>query len=314
MNPKDKLIVLFAGLAVILFFASVLVWFLGNRMKKENSREVIENLKIRVRLWWVMAAIFTFAYFIGKEATLVLFALTSFFALREFLTLTPTRAADHRALIAAFFLMIPVQYYLIGINWYGFFSIFIPVYGFLILPILSALARDTENFIERAAKIQWGVMIGIYCISYVPAILILQIPGYEGQNVMLLFYLLLVLQVSDVLQIVLGKFFGKTRMTTGAASSKTMEGLIAGAVLAVLVGTAMWWITPFTPLQAGAIAGVIVLMGCLGNIVMSAVKQSMGVTAWGSMIKGQGGMLDRMDSVCFAAPIFFHLTRYFFTT
>jgi len=314
MNLKDKFIILFTGLALIIVLASVFVWILGRRMKNENMLEIIENLKSRVRLWWIMAGIFTFAFFVGREATLVLFALTSFFALREFITLTPTRAADHRALIVTFFLLIPTQYYLIGINWYGLFSIFIPVYGFLILPILSALSQDTENFIERAAKMQWGVMIGIYCISYVPALLLLQIPGYEGQNVMLLFFLLFVLQVSDVLQIVLAKIFGKTRIASIPGSSKTREGLIVGATIAVLVGTSMWWITPFTPLQACAISGLIVLMGCLGNIVMSAVKQGLGVTAWGTLIKGQGGMLDRMDSVCFAAPIFFHVTRYFFTS
>jgi phosphatidate cytidylyltransferase len=155
-------------------------------------------------------------------------------------------------------------------------------------------------------------MICIYCISHVPALLLLRIPGYEGQNALLLFYLLLVVQSSDVLQYVFGKLFGRTRIAPVVSPSKTVEGLVGGGAAAALVGAAMWWITPFTPLQAAAMAFVIVLMGFLGGLVLSAVKRSLGAKDWGSMIAGHGGMLDRMDSVAFAAPIFFHLTRYFF--
>lgn len=313
MNPKDKFIALILGIAVVLFLASLIGFILRRHVKNESSREVVKNLNTRVRSWWIMVATVAFAFFIGKEATLVLFALTSFFALREFMTLTPTRPADHRALSVSFFLIIPVQYYLIGIDWYGLFSVFIPVYGFLILPTLSALAEDIDYFFRRISKIQWGVMIAVYCISHVPALLILKIPGYEGQNAILLFYMLLVVQMSDVLQYVFGKIFGKTKIAPLVSPSKTVEGFIGGGTGAVLVGTAMWWITPFSPLQAAGMSVTIVLMGFLGGIVMSAIKRSIGVKDWGTMIKGHGGMLDRMDSICFAAPIFFHITRYFFT-
>ncbi len=214
----------------------------------------------------------------------------------------------------AFFVLIPVQYYLIHIEWYGLFSMFIPVYGFLLLPSLSALTQDAENFLERSAKIQWGIMVTIYCISHVPALLLLDIPGYTGQNALLLFYMLLVVQMSDVLQYVFGKMFGKTKIAPVVSPSKTVEGFVGGALGATLIGTGMWWITPFTPLQAGAMAFITVLMGFLGGLVLSAVKRSLGAKDWGTMIKGHGGMMDRVDSVSFAAPIFFHLTRYFFTS
>ncbi len=205
------------------------------------------------------------------------------------------------------------RYYLIGIGWYGLFSIFIPVYGFLLLPALSVLAQDTEDFLMRIAKIQWGVMVAIYCISYAPALLALNIPDYAGQNALLLFYLLLVVQMSDVLQYVCGNLFGKIKIAPVVSPSKTVEGFVGGAASATAIGAAMWWITPFTPLQAGVMAFLIVLMGFLGGLALSAVKRSLGVKDWGAMISGHGGVLDRMDSVSFAAPIFFHLTRYFFT-
>ena len=81
----------------------------------------------------------------------------------------------------------------------------------------------------------------------------------------------------------------------------------------LITGALLWWITPFTPLQSAGMAAVIVIMGFLGGLVMSAIKRSLGAKDWGNMIEGHGGMLDRMDSVSFAAPIFFHLVRYFFT-
>ena len=313
MTAQDKFFWLIGGIIVILLIASIAGWFLGRRVQSEAGRVVIDNLKARVRAWWVMIAVFAVAFLLGKDATIVLFALVSFLALREFLTLVPTKAGDYRALSLAFFVLIPVQYYLIAIGWYALFSIFIPVYGFLLLPSLSVLAEDPEHFLERSARIQWGVMVTIYCISHVPALLLLDIPGYAGQNALLLFYMLLVVQMSDVLQYVFGKMLGKTKIAPVVSPSKTVEGFVGGAIGATLIGAGMWWITPFTPLQAAGMAAITVLMGFLGGLVLSAVKRSLGAKDWGTMIQGHGGMMDRMDSVSFAAPIFFHLTRYFFT-
>lgn len=313
MSVQDRFFWLIGGIAAILLAASIVGWTLRVRVKSENGLAVIDNLNARVRAWWIMVVVFAVAFLLGKIATIILFALVSFVSLREFLTLTPTRASDHRALSLAFFVLIPVQYYLIGIEWYALFSIFIPVYGFLLLPSLSALTQDAEHFLERSAKIQWGIMVTIYCISHVPALLLLDIPGYAGQNALLLFYMLLVVQMSDVFQYVFGKIFGRTKIAPVVSPSKTVEGFVGGAAGATLIGAGMWWITPFTPLQAAGMAFVTILMGFLGGLVLSAVKRSLGAKDWGTMIKGHGGMMDRMDSVSFAAPIFFHLTRYFFT-
>lgn len=312
MSAEYKFYGLMGGVVVLLSAASVIGWILAQRISSDRGRGLVSNLNARVRAWWIMVAIFAVAFLLGKAATLVLFGFVSFLALREFITLTPTKAGDRLALFLGFFVLIPVQYYLIGIGWYGLFSIFIPVYGFLLLPALSVLAQDTEHFLMRIAKMQWGMMVAIYCISYAPALMMLNIPAYAGQNALLLFYLLLVVQMSDVLQYVFGNLFGKTKIAPVVSPSKTVEGFVGGAASATAVGAAMWWITPFTPLQAGVIAFLIVLMGFLGGLALSAVKRSLGVKDWGAMISGHGGVLDRMDSVSFAAPIFFHLTRYFF--
>ncbi len=313
MSAQQKFYWLIAGIVGLLLLASLSGRVLRARLQSESGRATVDNLIARVRAWWVMVGVFCVAFLLGNIATIVMFALISFFTLREFITLTPTRPADHRSLSIAFVVLIPAQYYLIATDWYGLFSIFIPVYGFLLLPTLAVISQDTEQFLERCSKIQWAVMLTIYCISHVPALLLLDIPGYEGQNALLLFYMLLVVQMSDVLQYVFGKLFGKTKLAPVVSPSKTVEGLVGGAASATLLGAAMWWITPFTPLQAAAMALATVTMGFVGGLVLSAVKRSLGAKDWGSMIQGHGGMMDRMDSVSFAAPVFFHLTRYFFT-
>jgi phosphatidate cytidylyltransferase len=304
---------LIGGIIVILCSASILGWILARRVRSDHQRSVVDNLNRRLQAWWIIVVVCAVTFLLGKVATLVLFALISFLALREFIALTPTKDGDRIALFLSYVVLIPMQYYLIGIDWYALFSMFIPVYGFLFLPTCSALSQDTEIFLERIAKIQWGVMLSIYCISHAPALLLLSIPGYQGQNVLLLFYLLLVVQISDVLQYIFGKLLGKTKIAPVVSPSKTIEGFVGGAISATAVGAAMWWITPFTPLQSGVMAFIIVLMGFLGGLTLSAVKRSLGAKDWGTMIGGHGGVLDRMDSVIFAAPIFFHLTRYFFS-
>jgi phosphatidate cytidylyltransferase len=312
MTGQRETAFLFLGLLAVLVTASVVGWLLKRIVAKGAPHGAIDNLNARVKAWWVMAAVIGGAAWLGDVAIVALFALVSFFALREFLTLTPTRRGDHLALAFAFFVVLPIQYYLVAIEWYGFFAIFIPVYVFLLLPILSALGSDTTRFLARTAEMQWGLMIAVYCISYVPALLSLEIPGYEGRNVLLAFYLLIVVQASDVLQYVWGKLFGKRKVAPALSPSKTVEGLAGGALSAVALGTALWWITPFGPVWAAGISLVIVAMGFFGGLVMSAIKRDRGVKDWGAMIEGHGGMLDRLDSVCFAAPVFFHLTRFFF--
>lgn len=312
MTPDRETLLLFAGLAIVLAIASA-VGFALKRRPGGDSSTTVANLNARIKAWWVMIAVIGAAFLVGPTGLVILFAFASFAALREFLTLTDTRRADHRALIAMFFVVLPIQYWLVGTGWYGLFSVFIPVYGFLFLPILVALRGDVSGFMARVAEMQWGMMICIYCLSHVPALAFLPIPGYEGRGLMLIAFLVLVVQASDVLQYVWGKLFGRHKVAPALSPSKTWEGLVGGVATAVLIGTALSVITPFSPLAAAALSLAITLMGFLGGLVMSAIKRDRGVKDWGHMIEGHGGMLDRMDSVVFAAPIFFHLVRYWWT-
>lgn len=307
-----RIIILLAGVIDILLAGSLASFVLSRRAHGEAMQATVRNLQSRVKAWWVMVAIFAAAFLLGPTVTLILFALTSFYCLREMITLTPTRPADHRAVATAFYVFIPLQYWLIFDEWQTVFAIAIPVYAFLLLPVLTVLAGETDHFLERTAKLQWGLMLTVYCISHAPALLILDIPGHEGENFLWLFFLIAVVQLSDVLQYVFGKLFGRHKVAPRISPAKTWEGLIGGGLSAALVGAGLFWITPFSPLQAGGMALAIVVAGFCGGLVLSAIKRSLGAKDWGTMIEGHGGALDRMDSVTFAAPIFFHLTNYFF--
>lgn len=280
---------------------------------KGATNPVIENLNTRIKAWWVMVILMGIALTFGKAGACVLFAVCSFAALREFLTLTDTRRADHLALAAAFFVVIPVQYWLVWTEWYGLYSIFIPVYAFLIMPIIVTLRGDTGRFLSRVAEVQWALMVCVFCVSHVPALLSLQIPGFEGRNVLLIAFLVVVVQGSDVAQYIWGKLFGRTRIAPTLSPSKTWEGFIGGALSAIVIGASLSFLTPFTALQAGGMAFLIVIMGFFGGLVMSAIKRDRGVKDWGQLIAGHGGFIDRLDSVIFSAPIFFHLTRFYWS-
>lgn len=312
MTPLQQTYSLFVGIGIVLLVASLVGFALKAKVAQGEPHPTIDNLNARIKAWWVMVITIGIAFLFGRPGVILLFALISFFALREFLTLTYTRSADYLALAAAFYFVLPLQYILVYKGWYGLYTIFIPVYVSLLLPILEALAGDTKRFLERTSKIQWGLLICVFCISHVPALLTLDIRDYEDRNLLLIAFLVIVVQSSDVLQYVWGKLLGRRRLAPSISPSKTWEGLIGGVLSATALGAALWWITPFTPWQAALMAFAINAMGFFGGLVMSAIKRDRGVKDWGTLIEGHGGMLDRLDSVVFAAPIFFHLTRYFF--
>ena len=313
MSTQSHTFLLAAGVIGVLALASAVGWVLKTTLAAGGPHAAIDNLNARVKAWWLMVAVIGLALLAGRTGVIVLFAFASFVALREYTSIAPTRHSDHWALLLCFFVAIPFQYLLVWIEWYGFYSIFIPVYCFLVLPMVAVLRGEVRDFMRRAATLQWGLMICVYCISHVPALLTLDIPGYEGRNAFLLVFLILIVQSSDVLQYVWGKLFGKTKIAPEVSPSKTVAGFVGGVACTTVLGASLWWITPFSPTQAALISFALALMGFLGGLVMSAIKRDRGVKDWGSMIEGHGGMLDRLDSVCFSAPIFFHIVRYWWT-
>jgi len=308
-DPQSQLIV--GGVIILLTIASIIGFVLPLYV---SELKTVINFNARVKAWWAMVIIFFIAICVGKFASLFLFALISFLALREFITLLPTTCDDSRTLFATFFIITPIQYVLLAINWLTLFLIFIPVYACLWIPIQNALNGNTKDFFGRSAKIQWALMICVYFVSYAPAVLYLNAPGYEHQGAKLLCFFVFIVQMSDVMQYLFGKLLGRRKIIPAISPNKTLEGFVGGIFSATALGICFYWITPFNPWQAGLMAALITIMGCAGGLVMSAIKRDYGVKDYGTLLPGHGGMMDRIDSLCFAAPIFYHVTRYFFAT
>jgi phosphatidate cytidylyltransferase len=312
LSPDRSFLILIGLVVALLTAASRIAAHIHRKASSPDFKESANNLVARIQSWWLLVSIFCAAIFLGKIFTIFLFLAISFLALREMLVLTPVRKADHKTLLSMFFLVLPIQYYLVACNWYGLFAIFIPVYMMLFVPVRNAIAGDTTNFLERSSELQWALLLCVYFPSHAAALLNLNIPGFDGQNYKLLCFLIIVTQSSDVLQYIFGKLFGKTKICPSVSPNKTVEGLIGGVVAATCIGTALWWLTPFSAWQAALMSVVIALAGFCGGLVLSSIKRDRGIKDFGTLIPGHGGMLDRIDSLCFAAPIFFHLTRYFF--
>ena len=263
-----------------------------------------------------MCSVLAAALVIGNTATVVLFGLLSFGALREFITLTPTRLGDHRALFWVFFLFTPMQYLLIGMMGHShdeLYNVLLPVYAFLFILARVALSGDYKRFLERTAKIQAGLLICVYCLSFAPALLFIHLPGgNSGANVRLLFFLILMVQFSDALHFLWSKLVGRTVIAPTISPGKTWEGFLGGTASATLLGAALWWATPFPPWGAAGMSLLISIMGFAGGMTMSAIKRDRGVKDYGTLVEGHSGLLDRIDSLCFAAPVFFHVTRSYF--
>lgn len=283
------------------------------RQNPDTDNPVLETYMTRVQSWWGMVAFIGIAMLVGKVGVTVLFAFASFAALREFLTLTTKAQADHWSLALAFFVILPLQYIFVALEWSGAYAVFIPVYAFLLLPIVSALRGDANRFLIRVAETQWGLMITVFCVSHVPALINLNIDGYGDRAILLVTFLVMVVQLGDLLEYFFGRRIGRTKIAPGL-SPKTWEGVVCGVISAMLIGACLNWITPFGVWGAMGMAGIASVAGMFGNLVFAAIKRDRGVKDWSHLIPGQGGFVDQLDSVVFAAPVFYHLTRYFVGT
>ncbi|MCC9605410.1 phosphatidate cytidylyltransferase [Blastopirellula sp. JC732] len=297
----------------------------GQVLKRQPDSSVnpaiVQAFIHRVRAWWLMTAILAVTFLIPTPvATVILFGLISFWALREFITLTPTRLGDHRTLFWVFFVLTPAQYVLVGLGsaYYELFAILIPVYGFLFVSARIAIAGDYKRFLERVAKIQVGLYICVYALSYAPALLYLEkwTNSDYSTSAGLLFFFILIAQLSDLLQFVCGKFIGRNVIAPSINASRTWEGFFAGTGCTAIIGAALslTGATPFNSWQSALMSIVIAVMGAAGTMTMSAIKRDRGVRDYGTLVEGHAGVLDRIDAICFAAPVFYHITRYYFTT
>jgi len=310
---RADLVPIYGAVAAVLVAASAVTAILGRRVASEGGRAAVADLAARVRAWWGMCLVIVVAFLAGRTGVVLLFALVSLLALREFVTLAPARRADHRLLVWIFFGITPLHYALVAAGALEVYGLAIPLLAFLFVPTCGALAGDTERFLERAATLQWGLMACVYCVSHAAAVAGLEVRGCRAGGLGLLAFLLVVVEMGDVLQYIFGKLFGRRPIAPRLSPNKTWEGFAGGLGGTALVGACLRSLTPFTAPQAALLSLAMSLLGFAGGLVMSAVKRDRGLKDFGNLIPGHGGVLDRVDSLCFAAPVFFHVTRWFVT-
>jgi phosphatidate cytidylyltransferase len=309
----------FLAIVVALAIASALI---ARLIRKSPDRDYRE-LKLRVRTWWIIVGLFALAVLLNRLGVLVFFGLVSGLALREYLSLVHPRAADWRILLWAY-LCIPLQYYWIYLEWYGMFIIFIPVYLFLLLPTRLVLMGITDGFLQATSALHWGLMTTVFSISHAAYLLVLEpgenprLPpqwsagaGQASAGAGLLLLLVLLTELNDILQYVWGKSFGRIHIAPRVSPRKTLAGFLGGVasttVLAAIVGP---WLT-FMDWPRSLLAGLIIgLAGFAGDLSISAVKRDLHVKDSGTALPGHGGILDRIDSLTYTAPLFFHFVWY----
>ena len=371
-------ILLISGVLALLLAATAATEYLRRRPSGLDA-STLATCRSRLNAWWLLFGSLICALLLGTIATVFLFGAISFWAMREYLTLTPTRPADHRTLVGVFFVLTPLQFLLVGLNpdWfkgifgvatYPVYSALIPTLAFLILPACVAASGDPKFFLERIAKLQVGLLICVYCLSYAPALLTTNFPNakqtpsvpaveaanieekvagpiertvvamqtsatesvgtadavgvenfepegaistprrtLESTNLTLLFAFVFLTQLSDVAQYLWSLAFPKRKIAPTINSNKTIDGVILGALTTSLAAVGLWYFTPFPYWWQAALAGLIIAgMGFAGTMTTSAIKRDRGVGDYGVLVEGHNGVLDRIDSLCFAAPVFFH--------
>lgn len=298
-----------SGVFGVLIISSFIVFGLKLSQPEKNHNELVA----RIKSWWIMIIIFSFAVAINATVSILFFAFLSFLALKEFLSLIPTRRADHSVLFWAY-LAIPVQYLWVWQAWYGMFIIFIPVYMFLLLPTRMVIIGETAGFLRALGTIHWGLMTTVFSLSHVAFLFVLPDDiNPVGAGAGLVLYLVFLTQFNDVMQYTWGKLFGSHKIIPKVSPNKTWQGFAGGVMTTIILAMILApWLTPFTLLQASLAGLIIGVGGFIGDVIISALKRDLGVKDSGSLLPGHGGLLDRLDSLLYTAPLFFHYIYYLY--
>jgi phosphatidate cytidylyltransferase len=299
----------FVALLILMSLSSATIYLLKPQLSTSSWNE----LDKRMQSWWAIIVLLIIALAINTTLMLCFFGFVSYLALKEYMTIIPTRKVDRRIIFIAY-LSIPLQYYWIGIHWYGMFIIFIPIFMFLLLPMRMVTLKQADGFINASGTIQWGVMLTVFCLSHIAYLGVLPNDGdWQNQGISLILYLIVLTQLNDISQYIWGKCLGKRKIIPEISPNKTVAGFFGGVfntcILAVVLGK---YLTPFNWYMALGAGLIISLSGFIGDLTMSAIKRDLGIKDTGQLLPGHGGILDRMDSVIYTAPLFFHYMRYFY--
>ena len=288
----------------ILIFSSVIFAF----WRKLKPGDLIDEMIVRLRSWWVICLIFLYAALSGTLATCIGLCILSFLALRELYTHLRLRRSDRIALLVCY-LCIPFQYYFAYMGWYNLFMSFLPVFMFITVPFFLVLSGDTKDIVRSMGIMPSSLMLGIFGISHM-AMLVCHPEMNEDPAVGkgLLLFLIFLTQINDVMQFTFGKIFGNHKILPTVSPNKTWEGFIGGLAGTSVVGYYMGFLTPLEEWwHLVLLSFSVALFGFIGDAIVSAIKRDFGVKDMGDAIPGHGGYLDRIDSLTTSASPFFHI-------
>ncbi|MEZ5479547.1 MAG: phosphatidate cytidylyltransferase [Thiolinea sp.] len=304
--PPHSWLVMLAILLLLLLASGVQQW----RRWRDPQRDD-QELYLRIRSWWWMIGIVFICLALSKGSAIFLFAFISFLALKEFFSIVPTRLSDRRVVFWAY-VAIPVQYYWVYSGWYGMFTVFIPVYVFLFLPMLMVLLGNTRGFIQAAGVMHWAVMLTVFCLSHIAYLIALPSQNPAAGSIGMVIFILFLTELNDISQYLFGKWLGRHKIIPKVSPNKTWEGFLGGVGTVALVSALLApWLTPLTHLHGLFVGLVIGVGGFIGDVVISSVKRDLQIKDSGQLIPGHGGILDRLDSLIYTAPLFFHYLHYF---
>ena len=304
---SDELIIVISLIIGLLVTASLILFL----VKKISPKTNISELAARTRSWWIMAGMFIGAVFISYNISSYFFlAFLSFIAFRELYSVLGFREADRGALFWGI-LAIPIQYYLAYLAWYGAFIIFIPVVMFLVLPLRLVLKEDTHGITKSMALLQWILMLSVFGISHLAYLLSLpELPGFSSGGRGLLLFLVFLTEINDIMQFIWGKLLGRHKILPKVSPNKTWEGFLGGVISTTVIGYFLGFLTPLSAPNVLLVSALIAIAGFSGDVVISAIKRDKGIKDMGNSIPGHGGVFDRIDSLAYTAPVFFHLVYY----
>lgn len=306
MNIDPRVAITLAALLAVLIVAQSALWTLRRAKPDKDWTE----LSARIRSWWIIVLGASLALLLNSTVVLIALALVSYLALKEYFSMIPTRRVDRWVMLVAY-LAIPTQWWWIATHQYGLFIVWVPVYLFILVSAVMVVRGATSGFLRSLGTLFFGMMISVFTIGHIAYLYVL--PGHESTGAGLLLALLVLAQGNDVAQYLWGRMFGRHKLAPSVSPSKTVEGFLGGAAttIALAAGTGPL-LTPLSLPMSLAAGAIIAVSGVLGDLTVSAVKRDLGVKDTGMMIAGHGGVLDRADSLIFAAPLFFHFVRYFY--
>lgn len=309
LSLQEGYLIILAALIFLQGLGTIYGLWAQGRAKTPAQERRLAIANSRVRMGWWLIVVFTVAWWWGQAALVIIFAIFSFFLLREFIALTPIKHTDHWVLVIAFYVAIPVQYALVYFDLAQVFTLFIPIYLFLILPMIAAMSHDTDRYLERVSKVQWGLMICVFCLSHAPAIATLDFQSQKTSGELMLLFFLIISFLADLFSVLASSALGGKALLMNP--NKTTKGVAVGSFMALLAGTALYWLTPFSVLQTALYSLAIIVSCIVGDMVINSVKRSLGARSWeGEMYIGRG-IIERFAPLTFAAPVFYHLTQLF---